>query len=100
MAPLGGEDVGKAPPGPQRLLELELTLTTLQFLLLTDVLPHSGLVQAHRADAVTRRPGVQAGQPTLMEQLPVDPHGTLALQEANRMGHAVLRRDAQAQVDV
>src|SRR5512135_3110744 len=100
VAPSGGEDMGKAPTGPQRLLEVEFTLTTLQLLLLADVPPHPGLVQAHRADAIPRRPEMQPRQPTLGEQLPVDPHDTLALQEADRMGHAGLGRDAQAQVDV
>src|SRR5512140_2992162 len=41
VAPFGGGDVGKAPPGPQRLLEVELALSTLPLLLLTDVLPHA-----------------------------------------------------------
>src|SRR5262249_22122673 len=95
VAPLGGGDVGKAPSGPQRLLEVELTLTALQLLLLEDVLPHPVLIEAHRANAVPRRPEVQPRQPTLVEQLPVDPHGYLALREADRMGHAVLRRDAE-----
>ena len=89
-----------APPGPQALLEVQLTLTVLQLLLLADVLPHPVLIQAHRADAVPRRPEVQPRHPALVEPLPVDPHGTLALQEADRMGHAVLGRDAPAQVDV
>src|SRR3954463_15454710 len=35
-----------------------------------------------------------------MEQLPVDPNRALALQKPDRMGHAVLGRDAQAQVDM
>src|SRR3954453_23552738 len=30
----------------------------------------------------------------------MDPHGALSLQEADRMRHAILGRDAQAQVDV
>src|SRR4051812_10717044 len=81
VAPFGGGGVAKAPSGPQPLVEVELTLTTLQLLLLADVLPHPGLVQAHRTDAVTRRPEAQPRQPTLVEQLPVDPHGALALQE-------------------
>src|SRR5512135_1356708 len=51
-------------------------------------------------DTIPRRPEVQAAHPTLVEQLPVDPHRTLALQEADRGGHAVLGPDAQAQVDV
>jgi hypothetical protein len=74
---LGGEDVGKAPSGPQRLLEVELTLTTLQFLLLADGLPDASLVETHCADAVARRPEVQPAHPTLVEQLPVDPNRTL-----------------------
>ncbi len=61
---------------------------------------HPGLVQAHRADAVSRRPEVQPGQPTLLQQLPMNTDGALALQEADRVRHAVLGRDAQAQVDV
>src|SRR3954451_16507349 len=35
-----------------------------------------------------------------MQQLPMDTDGALALQEADRVRHAVLGRDAQAQVDV
>jgi hypothetical protein len=58
VAPRGGVHVGKAPLGPTRLLEVELSLTTLQLLLLADVLTHPGLVQAHRADTVARRPEV------------------------------------------
>jgi hypothetical protein len=36
---------------------------------------------------------MQARHPTLLQQLPVDPDGTLALQEPDRMGHTVLGRD-------
>ncbi len=72
VAPLGGGHVGKAPLGPTWLLEVELSLTTLQLLLLADVLTHPGLVQAHRADAGSRRPEVQPGQPTLLQQLPMN----------------------------
>src|SRR5512133_2366558 len=100
VAPCGGGHVGKAPLGPTWSVEVELSLTTLQLLLLADVLTYSELVQAHRAHAITGRPEVQPRHPTLLEHLPVGPHGTLALQEADRMGHAVLGRDAQAQVDV
>src|SRR5262245_37239863 len=92
--------MGKAPSGPQRLLEVELTLTTLPFLLLADVPPDASLIETHCADAIARRPEVQPAHPTLVEPLPVDPHRTLALQETDRIGHAGLGRDAQAQVDV
>src|SRR5262245_37106868 len=98
--PLRGRGRGEAPSGPQRLLEVKLTLTTPQFLLLADVPPDASLIQTHRADAVARHPEVQPAHPTLVEQLPVDSHSTLALQESVRKGHAVLGRDAQAQVDV
>src|SRR5512135_1824252 len=100
VAPRGGVHVGKAPLGPTWLLEVELSLTTLQLLLLADVLTHPGLVQAHRTETVARRPEVQPGHPMLMQQLPMDTDGALALQEADRVRHAVLGRDAQAQVDV
>ena len=79
VAPCGGGDMGKTPPGPQRFLEVELTLTTRPPLLLAELLSHPGLVPAHCADAGTRRPDVQPRQPTPVEQLPVDPHGTLAI---------------------
>ncbi len=42
VAPLGGGHVGKAPLGPTWLLEVELSLTTLQLLLLADVLDAPG----------------------------------------------------------
>ncbi len=47
-----------------------------------------------------QRPEVQARPPTLLKQFPMDPNGTLTLQEPDRVGHAVLGRYAQAQVDV
>ena len=50
----------KAPPGPLGLLEVQLALPTIQLILFADVLPHSGLVQAHRADAVPGRPEMTA----------------------------------------
>src|SRR5262249_49335675 len=65
-----------------------------------DVLPDARFIETHRADAIARRPEMQPAHPTLVEQLPVDPNRTLALQETDRKGHAVLGRDAQAQVDV
>src|SRR5512135_3903158 len=55
VATRGGVHVGKAPLGPTWLLEVELSLTTLQLLLLADVLTHPGLVQAHRTDTVAHR---------------------------------------------
>src|SRR5512135_2076374 len=75
-------------------------MATVQLVLLADILPHPGLIQAYRAHAVTRRPEVQARHPALMKQLPMDPNGALTLQESHRVSHAGLGRDAQAQVDV
>src|SRR5262249_209724 len=84
----------------QRLLDVELTLTTLQFRWLADGPPDAGFIETHRADARARRPEMQPAHPTLGEQLPVDPNRTLALQATDRNGHAGLGRDATAPVDV
>src|SRR4051794_24276909 len=98
-SPRRGRSARKAPSGPSGLLEVQLALPTIQLILLADVLPHPSLVEAHRAHAITRRPEMQARHPTSLQQLAMDPDGTLALQEPDRVGHAVLRRDAQAPVD-
>ena len=54
VAPAGGLLVRKAPLGPLVSLEVQFALVTVQLLLLTDVLPHPSLIQAHRADTVSR----------------------------------------------
>ena len=54
VAPVGGVCVRKAPLGPLVSLEVQFALFAVQLLLLTDVLPHPGLIQAHRADTVSR----------------------------------------------
>src|SRR6476620_4977246 len=77
-----------------------MALAAVQPLLLADVLPHRRLVEAHRAHAVPDGPEVQAHRPPLAQQLPVDPHRALALEEAHRVRHAELGRDREAQVDV
>jgi len=43
---------------------------------------------------------VQARHPTLVKQLPMDSNSTLPLQKPDCVRHAVLRRNAQAQVDM
>src|SRR5208337_1423306 len=50
--------------------------------------------------AVPRRPEVQPRHPTLVKKFPMDPNRTLPFQEADCERHAVLGRNAQAQVDV
>jgi hypothetical protein len=85
--------------GVQAVLEVLLTLTVLPLLLLADVLPHAGLIQPHPADAGSRRPEVQSRHPTLVKPLPMDPNRALPLQEANRVRHAGLGRDAPAPMD-
>ena len=54
VAPVGGVLVRKAPLGPLVSLEVQFALFAVQLLLLADVLPHPGLIQAHRADTVSR----------------------------------------------
>ncbi len=82
------------------LTQVEVTLARLQFFLLTDVLSYSLLVQAHRTHAVPLRPEVQPCHPPLTQQFSVDADRTLPFQETDRVRDAVLRRDAQTQVDV
>src|SRR5262249_36465732 len=82
-----------------RLLE-QLTLLSVPALLRTDVLPHRLLVPTDGADPVPRRPEMQPRHAAWLEQLAVDTHRTLTFQEAHRVRHAVLRWDAQTQVDV
>jgi len=53
-APVGGVLVRKAPLGPLVSLEVQFALSTVQLFLLADILPHPGLIQAHRADTVSR----------------------------------------------
>jgi hypothetical protein len=100
VAPGGGGDVGKAPAGPQRLLQVALTRTTLQLLGLAEGLTPPGLSPAPQAHPRTRRPALQAGQPPLGEPLPVAPNRPGPRQDAHRRGHALFRRDAQAQGEV
>ena len=54
VAPDGGVLVSKAPLGPLVSLEVQFALFTVQLLLLADTLPHPALIQAHRADTVSR----------------------------------------------
>ena len=54
VASVGGVDVRKAPLGPLVSLEVQFALSTVQLILLADVLPHPDLVQAHRADDTVR----------------------------------------------
>ena len=100
VAPVGGVCVRKAPLGPLALLELQLTLATVLLVLLADVLPHPGLIQTHRADPIPRCPEVQSRHPTFVKSLPMNPHGALALEKPDRVRHAVLGWDAQAQMDM
>jgi len=90
----------KAPLEPMRLLAIQLALSLVYLFLLTDVLPDLGLIQSHRAHPVTRRPKMQPGHPPLLQQLPMNPHRTLACQKAQRVRHAGLRRNTQTQVDI
>jgi len=43
---------------------------------------------------------MQSGHPTLVQQFPMYPHCTFALQKTYHIRHTLLRRDAQAQVDM
>src|SRR5208282_4454626 len=81
-------------------LEAKFALATVTFLLFTDVLANLLFVQAYRTYTGSGRPKVQTGHSTLLQQFPMDTHRTLALQEPDRVRDAVLRRDAQAHVDV
>ena len=49
---------------------------------------------------VTGRPKVQTCHPSLLEQFAMDPNRTVALEDPKSMSHTVLRRDAQAHVDM
>src|SRR5664280_2150870 len=97
--------VGADVPGPYRglrflLREVQFALTRIKLVLVLNVLPDLGFIQTHGADAVSSGPKMQAGHPSLVQQLPMDPNRTLALQEPNHKRHAELRRDRQAHVDV
>jgi len=85
VAPLGRQ-LGR-PVGPLKLLEVH-PLTTVQLILVADVLTH----RSHQAYVLSssRSPEMQPCHPTLLQQLTMDPDGTLAFQEPDRMGHAVL----------
>jgi len=100
-APVGGDSEGRPRRGYlQILLEVKFALPRFQFPLLSDVPTNSIFVQPYRAHTVACRPKVEPGHPTFPQQVTVNPNGTLALQKPNRVGHAVLRRDAHAHVDV
>ncbi len=98
-----GVYVGKAPVGlvlvVKGLVE-QLALLTIVILLLPDVPTHGGFVTAHRAHPVPGCPKVQPSHPSLMQQLTMDTHRTLAFQKTYRVRHTVLGRDAQAQVNM
>lgn len=71
----------------------------LPFFRLADVLPHPGLVQAHRAHAVPCRPEVQPCHPTLMRPLAMNADRPLPFPRADRLGHTLPGPDAQAEAD-
>jgi hypothetical protein len=82
------------------LLEGQLALPTFQLFLLADVLADLSFVQPHRAHTVASRPKMQARHAPLLQEFAVNPHSALPLQDSPRVGHTILRGDAQAHVNV
>src|SRR5262249_2217832 len=73
-------------------------LTAAAVILVADISAPPDLLQARLAHAIPRRPDAQSRHPPLVEQLPMDSHGILALEEPpDGVSGAVLGRDAQAQ---
>ena len=57
------------------------------------------LIEANGADAVSSYPEILSGR-TVSRELSMEPNRTLALEKPGDIRHAVLRRNAQADVDV
>ncbi len=87
--------------GPTRVADqLQVPLASFMPLLVTNVRTDPRFIQTDRADAVAGRPEMEPRHAALPKQLPVNLYRTLALQEADRVRDAVLRRNAQEQVQV
>jgi hypothetical protein len=106
MAPRGGRfrlvaPVGGVAPGRPRWavrLTRSSTLPAVGPALLALGLSYVVFIQPDGADTVRSCPEVQSRHPTFTQQLSMDPNRAFPFQKPSGICHAVLGRDAQAQV--